>query len=161
MISLVTPTMAHRRQVADWLNSAHVARWWGDPAAGLAQFDATPPQNHALIAQDAVPIGYIRWQTVEQEALAAVGLTGIPAGSIDIDIFIGALEETGRGAGPRALTLLFDRLRATTEAPLAGLCSSIHNERAHAAFIKAGCTRLTAFDDPDFGPCLVFAKVLR
>lgn len=162
MISLLASDAAeHRARIGDWLKLPHVSRWWGDASECLAKFDATPSYQHAIIARDGIPIGYVRWETVSREALDAVGLTGIPDGSIDIDIFIGPPEETGRGVGPRALDLIFDRLRATTDAPLAGLCSSIDNHHAHAAFLKAGCTRLTDFDDPDFGPCIVFARRLR
>ena len=72
------------------------SRWWCDPEERLQQFDATPVENHALIARDAVPIGYMRWKTLSLKDLAAVGLTGIPENSVDIDIFIGSSGEAGR-----------------------------------------------------------------
>ena len=150
-----------RNRIAEWLAAPFVSRWWGDPAARLKQFDATPAENHALIARGGVPIGYLRWETVSLEELAAVGLSDIPENAADVDIFIGSSGEAGRGAGPHALQLLFDRLRATTRAPMAGLCTSVDNHHAQAAFAKAGCTRLTQYDDPDYGPCFVFARQLR
>ncbi len=162
MITLIPVDPAvHGARIARWLRSAHVTRWWGDPVGRLDQFEASGPGDHAIIARDGTPIGYVRWETVDPEALAAVGLDGIPAKSIDIDIFIGEPAEAGRGAGPQALDLLFKHLRETTDAPLAGLCTSVDNHRAHAAFLKAGCERLTQFDDPAFGPCYVFVRYLR
>lgn len=141
-----------------WLDFPHVSKWWGDPSARLDQFDTTPPANHALIVKDTVPIGYIRWEKVSSKALALAGLPDIPDGSFNIDLFIGDLNSVGCGAGPKALELLFNHLRVTTETPLLGLCASIHNHHAHAAFLKAGYARSTEFDDPDFGRCVVFTR---
>lgn len=162
MITLLpVDTTAHSTRIAGWLASAPVSKWWGDCDARLAQFGATGPDNHAIIARDESPIGYVRWETVDPEALASVGLDAIPPKSIDIDIFIGEPTEAGCGAGPQALELLFARLRETTDAPLAGLCTSVNNDRAHSAFLKAGCKRLIEFDDPTYGPCFVFVRHLR
>ncbi len=156
----VVPTQ-HRALVRRWIESDHVSRWWGDPVHGLAMFDATPAHNHALIVHGGKPVGYVRWETVSLEALAAVGLVGIPEGFIDIDILIGEPSSAGIGVGPRALDALFDHFRKTTEAPVAGLCTSVDNHRANAAFRKAGCEILTQYDDPDYGPSFVFIKHLQ
>lgn len=162
MITLLPVDMAvHGALINRWLASTHVSRWWGDPDGRMDQFGATGSAEHAIIARDDKPVGYLRWEMVDPQALASVGLNDIPPGSIDIDIFIGEPAETGRGTGPQALELLFSHLRETTDAPLAGLCSSVDNHRAHAAFEKAGCTRLTEFDDPTYGPCFVFVRHLR
>lgn len=161
MITLLPVRPAHRETIADWLHSDHVSKWWGDPVERLKQFDDTGPDNHALIARHDQPIGYVCWEMVDPEALAAVGLDAIPPRSIDIDIFIGSSDETNRGAGPAALERLFARLAETTDAPLAGLCTSVKNVRAHRAFRRAGCERLTDFDDPLYGPCHVFVRYLR
>ncbi|GAB5471874.1 MAG: hypothetical protein Kilf2KO_49040 [Rhodospirillales bacterium] len=162
MIDLLTVVPAlHRGLIAAWLKRDHVSRWWGDPAVCLAQCDATPSGQHALIAERGMPIGYLRWGRVEAKDLATAGLVALPEGFVDIDILIGAAEACGQGAGPRALRLLFDHLEATTDAPLAGLCSALANRRAHAAFQKVGCRLLTQFDDPTHGPCLVHIRDLR
>ncbi|WP_419909970.1 GNAT family N-acetyltransferase [Hoeflea sp.] len=161
MITLLPVEASHRETIAGWLRSDRVSTWWGEPAGRLEQLDETSPDNHALIARDGKAIGYVRWEIVDPEALASVGLDVIPPRSIDIDIFIGVTDEAGRGAGPAALELLFDRLSETTDAPLAGLCTSVKNLRAHSAFRKAGCEHLTDFDAPVFGPCHVFVRHLR
>ncbi|MEM8877606.1 MAG: GNAT family N-acetyltransferase [Pseudomonadota bacterium] len=161
MIDLISPTASHRLHMQRWLTSDHVSRWWGDSESRLAQFDTTSPNNHAMIMRDGTPVGYLRWNSVSSDTLATVGLTDIPGGSMDVDIFIGTPYYSGRGIGPRALAILFDRLRAKTNAPLAGLCTSVDNARAHAAFRKAGCRNMTDFEDPEYGQCLVFTHALH
>jgi len=159
-LSPVNPVQ-HRRRIADWLRSEHVARWWGNPDQRLAQFDATPAGENAMIVQDDLPVGYVRWETIDTAALAEAGLVDIPAGSIDIDIFIGDPNQAGRGAGSAALALLFEHLERTTEAPLVGLCTSVKNHVAHRAFEKSGCSRIARFDDDVFGPCWVYGRRLQ
>lgn len=151
----------HRDLFDSWVRSDHVGRWWSDPIMRLAQFDDTPNADHTIIAQDGMPIGYIRWEIVNPDALAAIGLQEIPQGSIDMDIFIGDPGRAGRGAGPAALRLVFDHLISSSDTPLAGLCTSVENTVAHRAFEKAGCIRHARFNDDTFGPCWVYVRHLR
>lgn len=150
----------HRSLFGRWVASDRIARWWGDPTVRLDQFDATPHENHAIIARDGVPVGYLRWEVADPGALAAIGLHGIPEGSVDMDILIGEPEHADRGAGPTALELAFDDLRRRTTVPLVGLCTSVDNTIAHRAFEKAGCARFARFEDDAFGPCWVYARHL-
>lgn len=144
-----------------WLESAEVRRWWGDPTDRVEQVRDTPDGSHSIIAADGKPVGYIRWQAPSREELEAAGLENIPDGAIDIDLFVGEAEWRHRGLGSEALGVLVDRLKETTSAPAAGLCTSVENHAAHRAFAKAGFTIFTRFDDPTFGPCYVFLKQLR
>ncbi|MEM6462477.1 MAG: GNAT family N-acetyltransferase [Pseudomonadota bacterium] len=157
---LVSPEQ-DRPRIEAWLAKPHVTRWWGDPSDRLAQFDATPRDNHAFIATNGEAVGYIRWETVDLEALQSVGLDEVPEGSVDCDLFIGEEGLTGQGIGPCAIELLADRLKQLTAAPLVGFCSSVENEPAHVALGRSGCTLLTTYDDPTFGPCHVFVRWLR
>lgn len=150
----------HRALIASWLEAAHVAKWWGDANGRLRQFDATPSSAHALIELEGRPVGYIRWEEVDRAMLESVGLTEVPDGAIDIDILLGDPGATGRGIGPRALDLLATRLERTTTAPVAGLCTSVRNERALKAFAKCGFVRLTRYDDPTYGLCWVLVRRL-
>lgn len=150
-----------RGLMADWLQRQHVVRWWGCPEARLQQFDGTPDDNHAFIARSGDPIGYLRWQAVDLSDLEAVGLSGIPEGSIDIDMFLGNPGDLSQSYGPMALELLVERLNQSTQAPLVGLCTSITNSRAIRAFEKAGFTKQCQFDDPTFGPCFVMTRWLH
>ena len=65
---------------------------------------------------------------------------------------IGEPEFIGRGVGPAALQLLLDRLRIDPAVSLAGVGTSLDNQRAIRAFEKAGFRSLRAFDDPEHGP---------
>ena len=151
---------SHRELIAGWLAQPHVHRWWGAPEAALAHLDATPPNQHALIALNDALVGYLRWQPVVPEDLAAVGLSDIPQDAVDADILIGDVAWIGRGIGPRALQLLLARLSATGKFSMLGLCTSASNHAAIRAFEKAGCPRLRQYDDPVYGRCWVMAATL-
>jgi|GEM_PF-457749 len=162
MIQLISVEPNQHRDLFEiWVRSEHVARWWGDPAMRLSQFDDTSGPDNAIIALDGTPIGYIRWEVVDPDALAAIGLRDIPPGSIDMDICIGDPGRVGRGVGPAALSLAFVHLKSKSRAPLVGLCTSVENAVAHRAFQKAGCSRHARFDDDTFGSCWVFVRRLR
>ena len=139
--------------LARWLYSPHVTKWWGDPVRRMNQLRNTLKNKHAVIYVDRTPVGYVRWQEVIRQDLDDVGLTNIPDGAIDIDIFIGDSAWLGRGVGPRALRMLVNQLRETTQAPLAGLCTSVQNLAAIRAFERAGFHKRCQFHDPRFGRC--------
>lgn len=151
----------HGALLSDWVRRPHVARWWLGPDGWIDDMRATPDHSHALIGVAGTPVGYVRGETVDRDALAAAGLDDIPEGSIDIDLFIGDADWLGRGVGPAALNRLLERLAAQTNAPLAGLCTSVENTRALRAYEKAGFRRLRTYDDPDYGPCWVLVVELR
>jgi aminoglycoside 6'-N-acetyltransferase len=137
-----------------WLRRPHVARWFGAPESHLDFARQLPPGGgHALISSASAPIGYIRWQAVTREALDAVGLPEIPAGAVDIDLFIGEPAHMGRGIGRRALELFLARLRADPAVPLAGLTTSIKNTPALRAFERAGFRRVRQYAPPGYGVC--------
>ena len=152
---------SHRIRIKSWLETDQVSRWWGDAETNLHKFDETPADKHAMIVNNDQPVGYIRWEIVDTAALLTVGLDAIPARSIDVDLFIGDPDMTGQGIGPKAVRLLVDHLRDTTDAPLVGFCTSVDNAPAQSSFRKAGCTLMTTFDDPTFGPCQVYVRWLR
>lgn len=145
-----------------WLRLRHVARWWGDPGEQLAVCrDRRPGDGHASIALDGRPVGYLRFQRVRPEELAAAGLLGaVPAGSVDVDLLLGEKEAVGRGIGPLALGLLVERLRAEGGAPLVGMSVATINRRAIRAHEKAGFRALLEYLDPWYGACVVMARAL-
>lgn len=151
----------YKKKMEYWLDLPHIAKWCGDPARRLAQIATTPPSNHAVIMQDADPIGYVRWEKVSAGGRAARALPSLPDDALDIDIFIGEAEKTGRGAGSEALQLVFHHLRLATNSSQAIFCTSIFNRTAQAAVLKAGCRRLSEFDDPEFGKCVIFVRQLN
>ena len=150
----------HRNLFKEWVASERIKKWWGDPIAREDQFNVTSNSQHAIIAKNHIAVGYIRWETVDLDALAEIGLQGVPEGSVDMDIFIGDVERAERGAGPAALELVFEQLRRTTKVPLVGLCTSVDNTIAHRAFEKANCVRWRQYVDEQFGPCWVYIRQL-
>ena len=129
-----------------WLDRPHVTRWWGDRDEAMVAIRQHSPADHALIAVDARPVGYLCWQRPLSEELAAAGLGDLPADLIDVDILIGEPDYVGRGIGPQALTLLLDQLRAAGRASV-GMAAAAANPRARRAYEKAGFRLFRAFHE--------------
>lgn len=100
------------------------------------------------------------WQTVDRTELVAVGLSEIPDGAVDIDLFVGESSWLGCGVGSAALRLLPKWLRRQGKALLAGMCVSINNAGAIRASEKAGFHKLRQCDDPTYGRCWVLVADL-
>lgn len=153
---------SHLPLLRAWLARPHVAPWYPRPDADLARASEVPEGGaHALIADDGVPVGYLRWQRVDRETLDSLGLTEIPAGAVDIDILIGRDDALGRGVGVVALELLSNELRNDATVPMLGLTSSIHNSRAHRAFTQAGFRIARQYEPEVVGPCFLLLRDLR
>ncbi len=136
-----------------WLRQPHVARWWGDPEERLGDALGHPPEQHAIITVDSAPIGYVCWQRLGPEEMNAVGLTDLPDGLVDIDVFLGEPEAMGQGVGPRLGPLLLARLRADPHVSFAGIGTSVSNERAIRAAEKLGFRLFREYQEPEVGPC--------
>lgn len=140
----------HLHLVTAWLPQPHVARWWGDAEATLAEIRAHPVATEAIIEADGTPVGYLCWQTPSRAELAAAGLADLPADLVDIDLMIGVTHRLGCGIGPEALAQLCVRLRregATT----VGLGTATANRRALRAFEKAGFRPYRDFQEAGVG----------
>ncbi len=151
----------HSQRLRDWLHRPHVARWWGDPQLALESSLRCSAENHAVIVADGAPVGYLCWQTLPQSELEAAGLTDLPEDLVDIDVFIGEPELLDRGLGPRSLGLLLARLRVDPFVTVAGVGTSVSNERAIRAFEKAGFRRFREFQDPELGSCCYMVVDVR
>lgn len=136
----------HLPQLRVWLRRPHVARWWGDPDYTSAAVRRHPSTNHALITVDARPVGYLCWQKLQPEELAAAGLTDLPADLVDVDILIGEPDVMGQGVGPQALLLLLKRLRSEGVS-VVGICTAADNQRALRAYEKAGFRSYRSFHE--------------
>ena len=137
--------------MARWLIQNHVQRWWGDPALNLVDFDEQPPRQHLIVLAGEEPIGYVRWQRLLGKELAAMGVSGLPDGCANIDLFIGEPEWLGRGAGPAALGLLLKLLQVDPAVPVAAVSTSVRNVRAIRAYEKAGFQRYCQYDESESG----------
>lgn len=153
-VELTDFEVEHLPRLADWLRQPHVAPWYPEPSDNLA-WARHPPHGagHALITADYDPVGYVRWQAVDRETLDSVGLTDIPAGSVDIDILIGDRKHTGCGVGVTALRMLVDQLRVDAAVPFIGLTTSVDNTHAQSAFRKAGFRFDRHYAPEGFGEC--------
>jgi len=139
-------------QLQVWLDRPHVTRWWGPRDEAMAAIRRHAPADHALIAADARPVGYLCWQRPPPEELAAAGLDDLPVDLIDVDILIGEPDCVGLGIGPQALTLLLDRLRAAGRMSV-GIAAAAANPRARRAYEKAGFRLFRTFQEAgeDYG----------
>jgi len=143
---------SHAALLKSWLCREHVRRWWLNPDERLAECLQIPTGgDHALILLDSHPVGYIRWRMLEREERSKIKLSGHHELAVDIDIFIGEEEFTGRGVGPAAIEILIERLSREGKADIAGLGASIENTRAIKAFEKAGFKKYHKFRDPVYG----------
>ena len=123
--------------VESWLHSGHVGRWWGQPAAVVPEISSRDERSAALIHLNGNPVGLLCWQPLSPRELLEAGLADLPDGLIDVDIMIGDPNALGRGVGPEALRLLFEKLRLRGVEHI-GMATSIANTRAHVAYAKAG-----------------------
>ena len=149
------------QHLRDWLHQPHVMQWWGDAEQEVQGLLQRSPDRCAIIAVDGVPAGFLLWQPAPRDELEAAGLGDLPAGLVDIDIMFGEPEFIGRGAGPAALALLLDCLRADPAMSHAGVGTSLANLRAISAFERAGFRLYRRFDDPQAGPCQYMVRELR
>ena len=152
----------HLNVLAGWLEQPHVARWYPEPAANLA-WAADPPMggSQAIIAMAASDVGYLRWQRVDRDTLDTLGLTDVPANSVDADILIGNAAGIGKGVGPAALRALAAKIRRDPAVPMIGLTTELENTFAHRAFEKAGFRIARQYEVPRLGLCHLMILDLR
>jgi RimJ/RimL family protein N-acetyltransferase len=152
---------SHLMALARWLREPHVARWYRHPQDDLV-FASSPPDGaaQAIVASGAAEVGYLRWQRVDRATLDTLGLTEIPANSVDADILLSA-SAIGRGVGPAALVALVAEIRRDPTVPMLGLTTEIENTRAHRAFEKAGFQIARQYDAPRLGRCHLMLLDLR
>lgn len=143
----------HSQTLRDWLRRPHVSQWWGDPQLALESSLRHSPETCAVIVADGAPVGYLCWQTPPQDELETAGLADLPEDLVDIDVLLGEPAAIGRGVGPIALGLLLARLREDPSVSVAGVGTSVSNERAIRAFEKAGFRLVREFQDSEFGSC--------
>src|SRR5262245_12025887 len=155
-------TRSHLALLARWLAAPHVARWYRDPQGILTWARTPPPEgSQAIIAWAGRAVGYLRWQRVSRATLDSLGLSKIPANSVDADILIGPEADVGQGVGPAALGELVAALRRDPAVPMIGLTTEPANTRAHRAFAKAGFRIARQYDAPGLGSCHLMLLDLR
>ncbi len=136
-----------------WLARPDIQTWWGPVSATEAEVNMALASEHALcriIEVDGTPVGYAHAvdATLWGESLP----DDLEPGTWDLDLFIAAEDQRGRGVGQIALAKLRAEVFATTLAVAVCVFPSIRNERAVRAYEKAGFRWQRVWNDPIAGP---------
>jgi aminoglycoside 6'-N-acetyltransferase len=151
-ISLRDATSSDRFIIRRWLTKPHVIAWWGSKASAEAEIAIAMDSPSALcriIEVDGMPIGYAH--AIDIGVWGSARPAELPAGSFDVDIFIGSLAHRGKGYGATALTMLRDEVFESTLAVTLGLIVSIKNEAAVRMIENAGFRWRAVIQDPGLG----------
>ena len=82
-------------------------------------------------------------------------MSDVPANVLDIDLMIGAPENTGHGVGTAAIQIVVQRALAEETVPCVIAAVMIDNVASIRAFEKAGFSVDREFDDPISGRCVL------
>ncbi|WP_426571670.1 GNAT family N-acetyltransferase [Aquihabitans sp. McL0605] len=144
-------------QLSAWLQEPHVAEWWDDASETVEGVEAKyrdrvegeHPVEPWVMEVEGVPVGFVQWYRVEDEAEWYPGLA-IPPGTVALDIAIGDPDYVGRGHGRRlVLEFVHHVLRARApDSPEVWIDPNPRNLRAMRAYRAAGFTD-TGIDLPD------------
>jgi aminoglycoside 6'-N-acetyltransferase len=140
-----------------WLEQPHVARWWGDPDAALAEMEeamAEPSTRPFIILLESEPVGYI--QSYDIHAEANHPYRDQPPGTIGIDLTIGEPHLVGKGHGPRIIDAFVGAL-FDGGAPRIVIDPDPANAAAIRAYSKAGF-RPVGQRITQYGPALIMAR---
>jgi len=135
-------TAADLPRLRRWLEKPHVARWWPDAGAGVAEIARgleEPGFAAYLVWHGGRPFAYL--QVYDPFAEAGHPYRDHPAGSRGLDTIIGVSAMRGRGHGPAMLSVMAERLFAAG-APRLLIDPDPANERAIRAYEKAGFRHL-------------------
>lgn len=143
--------------LAEWLRHPHVAEWWDDPDASLAEIREAMEsvETEPLIVElDGQPIAYI--QSYDPHLEDGHPYQDQPFGTLGMDISIGPPELVGKGHGSTIVRQFTDML-FEEGAPRVVIDPHPDNLRAIRAYEKAG---FRAFDRRTtvFGPAVMMAR---
>jgi aminoglycoside 6'-N-acetyltransferase len=133
--------------VRHWLETPHVARWWGDPEEQFALVKGdleTTALAQFIVSVDKRPLAYL--QCYEQGRRPENGRH--PPDTQGIDLFIGESDMVGRGRGSALIRTFVERLLAAG-APRVLTDPDPANARAVRAYAKAGFRPDCLVDTPD------------
>ena len=143
--------------VQRWLETPHVAEWWGDAEEQFARvsndFDA-PAMEQFIVVTDDRPFAYVQTFEVQEWPEPAFGEQ--PSGTRAVDQFIGELDMIDCGHGSAFLRAFIDGLIAAGT-PRVITDPDPMNTRAIRAYEKAGF-RATEVVDTRSGPALLMVR---
>ena len=151
---------ADRFVIRRWLAEPHVEAWWGSRSSAEAKVTLALGSDSALcriIEADGVAVGYAH--AVDMGFWGGSWPKDLPAGSFDVDLFVGDKAHTGRGIGRQALDLLVVEVFQTTLALACAVVVSLRNEAAVRAYERADFRWVSIWDAPDAGPSWVMLRL--
>jgi aminoglycoside 6'-N-acetyltransferase len=135
--------------VQRWLETPHVARWWGDPKEqfGLVSEDLEhPAMQQFIVALEGRPFAYL--QCHDPQAWPDNGFGVPPDGTRGIDQFIGERDMVDCGHGSCLIANFVDGLfQSGVERVLTDPAPA--NGRAIRAYEKAGFEKVRLVETPD------------
>ena len=145
----------HLPRLQRWLTAPHVDRWWHGPqdlpgvyAKYQPRIDGREPTHVFVIELTAVPVGWIQWARWADYPQHATQL-GAGPDTAGVDLAIGALEQLGRGLGPRALRAFLERIVfASPEIAACITDPQTANVRSLRALAKAGFRQVSTVQLP-------------
>jgi aminoglycoside 6'-N-acetyltransferase len=150
-------TAADLHMVQHWLETPHVARWWGDPQEQFALVSDDldhPAMDQFIVTLGDRPFAYL--QCYDPAAWPDNGFGEQPRGTRGIDQFIGESDMIDRGHGSAFIRDFVDGLFAAGT-PRVLTDPSPHNARALRAYEKAGFTGHGLVETPD-GSALLMVR---
>jgi aminoglycoside 6'-N-acetyltransferase len=139
-----------------WLAAPHVAAWWGNSAAELAEIESAildPRVQTFIVLLDDRAIGY--QQSYDPHDWDGHPFADQPRGTRGIDQLIGEADVLGRGHGSAFVRAFVEQL-FDDGAPRVVTDPDPHNARAVRAYAKAGFKPLEERATP-WGPVLLMA----
>jgi len=136
-----------------WLARPEIQKWWGPSAASEAEVIMALDSPHAIariIEVEGLAAGYCH--AIDASLWGDQLPEDLPAGTWDLDIFVGEPEFRGQGIGAEALTQLREEVFSTTLAVAVSVFPSIENEAAVRAYEKIGFVWTRVWNDPVAGP---------
>jgi aminoglycoside 6'-N-acetyltransferase len=147
-VSFKAVTEEDRAMLGQWLETPHAREWWGDVDEELALiYDAKGEHEPFIACVNGEPIAYIQswWPSRHPDLPWQHGMMSTTRG---IDITIGSPENLGKGLGSLIVKHFAARLFAEGATRII-IDPDIANERAIAAYMKAGFTPYDTFKTGD------------
>ncbi len=135
--------------VRNWLETPHVAEWWGDPDEQfvLVRDDLDhPSMQQFIVAIDDRPFAYL--QCYDPTAWPDNGFGAQPKGTRGMDQFIGEPDMIARGHGSALIRNFIEGL-VQSGTPRVVTDPDPDNARAVRAYEKAGFEKVCLVDTPD------------
>jgi RimJ/RimL family protein N-acetyltransferase len=150
----------------DWLHRPHVAEWWPDPPATLAEVaeefgalaSGAGPVRGYVALRDGAPVGFIQSYVAVATHADGWWLDEHDPGVVGIDQFLAHAADVGTGLGSTMIRAFCDRLFADPAVTRIQLDPAPDNARAIRAYAKAGFVAAREVVTPDGAALLMYRE---